>query len=275
MFRKGIAILLILGMVTLTGCASKVGVKTDEPKTDEPAGSVIQGVSAVLTSISEEHDSKNDFSMMDADVVIKNGSDTGIMYVRGKIFLYDSKGDVMFEYPFTFNGQDTPIAPGEEKKLDILFRLPGAGGVKQASVIVIETKDETEMPPKHVPQQGEYLYQALNNEYINNMGTNRPVKITVIIDHGGDRSYAVYENSPELDDMIINFMKIRIGEESFTFVTYNYNSVVLEFSDGTEASVSLNLVDLEVNIYGTMRLFKLTDMGDFWSHASQDAVYPE
>ena len=87
MFRKGIAILLVLAMATLTGCASKVDVKTDGPKTDEPSGSVIQGVSAVIASISEEHDSKNDFSMMDADVVIKNDSDTGIMYVRGKIFL--------------------------------------------------------------------------------------------------------------------------------------------------------------------------------------------
>ncbi|MBO4360289.1 MAG: hypothetical protein J5822_05370 [Eubacteriaceae bacterium] len=275
MFRKGTAILLAIAVMTLTGCASKVDVKTDEPKTDEPVGKITQGVTAVLTNITEDHDSKYDYSMMDATVVIKNDSDIGIMSVHGKIFLYDAKGDVMFEYPFSFNGQDTPIAPGEERELSYLFRLPGQGGVKQASVIIIETKDEIELPPKHVPQQGEYLYQAVNNEYINNMGVNRPVKLTVIIDHGGDRSYAVYDSSPELDEMIIRFMKIKIGEESYTFVTDNYNSVVLEFADGTEASVSLNLTDLEVNIYGAMRLFKLTDMGEFWTKATQDAVYPQ
>lgn len=275
MLRKGTAILLIICMITLTGCASKVDVKTDDPKTDEPVGKVETGVSAVLTSINEDHDSKNDFSLMSADVLIKNDSDIGIMSVRGKIFLYDANGDVMYEYPFSFNGQDTPIAPGGEKSISLLFRLPGQGGVKQASVIIIETKDEVELPPKHVPQQGEYLYQAVNNDYINNMGNNRPVKITVIIDHGGDRSFAVYDSSPDLDDMIINFMKIKIGEESYSFVTDNYNSVVFEFADGTEASISLNLTDLEISIYGTMRLFKLTDLGDFWKKATEDAVYPQ
>ena len=103
---------------------------------------------------------------------------------------------------------------------------------EKISIEVLEIKDTSEVKPLHVPQKGEYLYEALNNEHINNIKNERPTAIHIVIDHMGAQEIADVTDEETLDALISEFVKIKIANETNEFVTDNYNGVGFEFADG-------------------------------------------
>lgn len=130
---------------------------------------------------------------------------------------------------------------------------------------ILSVKTAEELPPVHVPKAGEYLYQALDNEHVQNITGEMPVMFDLWIDRGGARSEGEITDPDTIRSLVDAFIKIRIREETDEFVTDNYNGFSMTFADGEQYSVSLNLYNLEYNIYGTYHIYRLGDFAEFWN----------
>jgi hypothetical protein len=136
-------------------------------------------------------------------------------------------------------------------------------------------KEKPENDPKPVeqttPEKGEYLYKAMGNDLLAGIDENKPVRLTVGIDHMGDVREAVFEGE-DLDKALEYFKQIQIGDETDESVTDNYNYIILEWDDGSQYAISLNLYNLEMSIDGQPRLFELESLGPLMSLAEEKAV---
>lgn len=130
--------------------------------------------------------------------------------------------------------------------------------------IVTENKTTEELPPLHVPEEGEYLYQALNNEALKTLPENLPVRITVHVDRMGYGQEAVFEKGRGLEEAVDAFLQIRVGPDGAPMVTDNYNWFLFEWEDGTSCMIRLNLYCLEYYVNGLYHSYYLTDAEDFW-----------
>jgi len=273
--KKAVCILMVcISLLSLFGC----GKKKDEPVTSEPVPTegkveprIIEGVTVTPGEPVNEKNEKTGIYTFTLPVTIHNGTDVGIMSVRFTIDIFDGEGEAIDSFSYSFNGQDTPIAPGEDRVIEYSRRI-GEVPAAKVTVTIESTADENELPPVKLPKKGEYLYKALSNSLINHMDEKLPVSIKVYIDHGGAREVAAYTSEDDVKLMSGYFMKILVGDETNEFVTDNYNWIVFEFGDGTTAAVSLNLYNLEINCYGTFHIYTLEGLGDFWRKAQEDAV---
>ena len=126
-----------------------------------------------------------------------------------------------------------------------------------------------EMFPIHVPQEGEYLYQAMASEHLNNLPEEEPVRITVHIDQMGYGREAIFGEESGLAEAIHTFLKIKVGPDDAPMVTDNYNWIRFEWEDGSDYMIRLNLYALEYTIDDKYHSYHLTDDKDFW-----ELVYP-
>lgn len=121
-----------------------------------------------------------------------------------------------------------------------------------------------EKPPVHIPQEGEFLYQAMDSEYLNRLPENAPVRITAHIDQMGYGREAVFTEDCGLTEAIEAFLKIKVGADDAPMVTDNYNWILFEWEDETTCLIRINLDALECYIDGRYYSYYLEDDGEFW-----------
>ncbi len=210
-------------------------------------------------------------------VRIENDAGEGVMEVRFNLICLDNKGNELESFHCSYNGQDRAIASGETVSYDVRgFQKVLDGEAAAMSVRVTDWKSETEMPPVHLPQPGERLREALSDEHFAHMDETPPVRLTVRIDRGGWLREAVFEEPKDLARALAAFDEIRVGEETYSFVTDNYNGIILDWPDGKSTYISLNLYTLEVFVYRQEHMYTLEGLGTLLSLASdrlEDVTY--
>ena len=127
-----------------------------------------------------------------------------------------------------------------------------------------ESSKTAEAAPVHIPEEGEYLYQALDSEHLNNLPEEEPIRITVHIDQMGYGREAVFEEESGLAEALEAFLKIKVGADDAPMVTDNYNWIWFEWEDEAEYLIRLNLDALELYIDGRYYSYYLADDSDFW-----------
>ena len=195
---------------------------------------------------------------------IKNTGQENLMEVSYQVDFKDENGNVIKTVSPKWCGEDVPLYPnsttrhyyGFQDKFD--GKEPITTEVKE-----IKIKTDKEIPPIHLPQPREYWYKAINNNYVNNIKENHPTKIKVIIDHMGAQDIFETEDAEKINDLVDAFAKIKIAQETQTWVTDNYNWICFTFSDGTEINLSLNLYNYEMFSYGTTHLYELESLNEF------------
>ena len=130
-------------------------------------------------------------------------------------------------------------------------------------------KTTEEAHPIHLPQEGEYLYQAMASEHLNALPEEEPVRITVHIDQMGYGREAAFEEKSGLEEVIEAFLKIKVGPDNAPMVTDNYNWIRFEWEDGSDTMIRLNLYALEYYTDGRYHSYYLAYDKDFW-----ELVYP-
>ena len=221
-------------------------------------------IEAKVTNANYKYNDKTGSVIFQIDTELKNNSETGIMEIKYRLHFLDKNGEEMETATGVFNGQDTPLAPGksishyrggqfaaENKPNDIRFE-------------VLSALTEEEMPPIYLPKAGDYVYRVLNNKNLENIKEEPPAAVKLWIDHGGARDEALLETPEEIASFVDAFTKVRILEETNVWVTDNYNGVSMEFPNGDYLWISLNLNNLEYEVYGSWHVYELTDDEDFW-----------
>lgn len=204
---------------------------------------------------------------------IENTTDQGIMQVVYTFTLIDENGEEYRSFSEIYDGGDTAIAPHEKIEFSHDGIRWGKQSVPAAVKIGIKTvKTETDLPAEHVPKKGEYLYQALGDEKLSKIKEEPPVELGFHIDEGGYGRTATFKEGADLDKAVELFCKIQIGEESGEWVTDNYNWISFTWKDGTYTVIRLNLHNLEWFIHKIPRSWKLDQLSDFWSYASDYLV---
>ena len=200
---------------------------------------------------------------------IENNSEEGIMKVVYTFGLIDDKGEEFRSFGEVYDGEDTSLPPHEKIEFSHEGIRWGPQSVPAAVRIGISSvKTETQLPPVHIPQPGEYLYEALGDENLAKIKEKPPVEISFHIDQGGYGRTARFSEGEALEKAIELFCAIKIGEESGEWVTDNYNWIGLMWNDGSYSGISLNLNNLEYIIHSTPHTYRLENLDAFWSYAS-------
>ena len=199
---------------------------------------------------------------------IENGTDEGIMRVIYTFALMDETGEEFRSFGEVYDEETQAIPPHTAIEFSHEGIKWGKQSVPASVKIGISSVDtETELPPTHIPQTGEFLYRTLNNEKLAKIKEDPPVKLSFHIDQGGYGRTAEFEKGKTLDEALELFCGIRIGGESGEWVTDNYNWISLEWEDGTRIFISLNLNKLEYSVHSNIHTFTLEDLEPFWLYA--------
>ena len=226
------------------------------------------GVTVTLTKATAQKNDKNGFSYTFSGT-IENNSDEGIMQVIYTFALIDENGEKFRSFGIAYDGEDTALAPHAAIDFfhdDIRWgkqSIPAAVEIGISSV-----KTETELPPEHVPEEGEYLYQALGDEKLAKIKEEPPVELTFHVDQGGYGRTATFTEGEALDKAVELFCEIRIGEEAGQWVTDNYNGIGLSWADGSYTGISLNLDNLEYWVHSNIHTYELENLDEFWSYCA-------
>lgn len=191
-----------------------------------------------------------------------NTTDTEVMYIKYKLSFQNDKGEELFAMHPAWKGQENPLADGRMEKDELHIQEPNKAS--RIEVKIVEVKDSGQIAPIHVPEKGEYLYQALNNENLNNIKEVHPTRIKIVIDHMGARNIADIDDEETISALVDAFIKVKIGNDGGMWVTDNYNGIEFTFADGSRYYLSLNLVNLEYSVNGVNHIYELEDFGEFW-----------
>ncbi len=201
---------------------------------------------------------------------IENNSDEGIMQVIYTFALIDEDGEEYRSFGHVYDGEDEALPPGGLVEFSLDDVRWGLQSIPASVEIGISTvKTESELPPVHVPETGEYLYRALGDEKLSNIKKEPPVELSFHVDQGGYGRTAVFKKGKELDKALELFCKIKIGEESREWVTDNYNWISLKWADGSETGISLNLRNLEYSAHSNTHTFELKNLDEFWTYCAK------
>ena len=232
-----------------------------------------QKVEAAVASDEYRYNEKTHSVIFQIDTELTNNSDASLMEIEYRIHLLDDNGEEMDHATPKFNGQDTPLKPGDST---VHYR----GGQFKSDVIpsgisyeILNVKTDEEMPPIHVPKAGELVYQALSDPNLQNILEEPPVSVELWIDHGGARDEGILENPEDIAEFVEAFTKVRIESENCEWVTDKYNGLCMTFANGETYWISLLLHNMEYNIYGEWHIYKLTDAENFWK-IMYDRTYP-
>ncbi|MBQ8955243.1 MAG: hypothetical protein IJ048_14145, partial [Clostridia bacterium] len=243
-----------------------------EVRTLEIIGSpaALGGVIATLDKAAAETNPETGGFTYTLTGTLENNSDEGIMQVIYTFALIDENGEEFRSFAIVYDGEDTAIPP--RTKID--FNHDDVKWGKQSIPAVVEigissVKTETELPPVHVPQTGEYLYQALGDEKLANIREEPPVELSFHVDQGGYGRTATFKKGGALDKAIELFCAIKIGEESGEWVTDNYNGIEFVWEDGSYTGISLNLSNLEYWAHSILHTYELENLDAFWSYCAE------
>ncbi len=200
---------------------------------------------------------------------LENNSDEGIMQVIYTFSLIDENGEEFRSFGEVYDGMDSAMPP--HSRID--FTHDGIKWGKQSvpaavKIGIASVKTETELPPAHVPEPGEYLYQALGDEKLANIREEKPVELSFHVDQGGYGRTAAFRAGEALDRAIELFCAIRVGPESGEWVTDNYNWIAFTWRDGSHTGISLNLNNLEYFVHSTPHTCGLDNLDAFWSYCA-------
>ena len=219
---------------------------------------------------------KTGVSVVIPDVVIRNESDSDIMEVYYEMTFFDRNGENIGSKKM-FYLDEIPIPMGESvESSNSRFVVELSEKAEQAEIAITGYKTTEEMPPIHIPQEGEYLYQAMDCENLNELPDKMPVEVTVNIDQMGYQRRATFTEGNGLEEAVEAFLKIKIGPDDAPMVTDNYNWFLFKWEDGTGYMIRLNLDAMEYNVYGREHSYYLEDAEDFWRLAYsnlEDAKY--
>lgn len=191
-----------------------------------------------------------------------NTSDREVMYIKYRLSFLDKDGTELFAMHPAWKGQDQPLVAGVTGKDEMHIQDPKKAD--RIEVEIVEVKDIAQIPAVHVPQFGEYLYEALDNENLNSLKEDLPVGIKIIIDHMGAQAVADVSDEETISTLVDAFCKVKIGNDGGMWVTDNYNGIEFTFKDGSKYYLSLNLVNLEYRVNGVEHIYELTDFEQFW-----------
>ena len=200
---------------------------------------------------------------------IENNSDEGIMQVIYTFALLDENGEEFRSFGEVYDGEDTAIPPHSAITFshdDIRWGPQSVPAAVSFGISSVAT--ETELPPAHIPQEGEYLYQALGDEKLANIREEPPVELSFHVDQGGYGRTATFKTGEALGEAVERFCDIKIGAESGEWVTDNYNWITLTWADGSYTGISLNLSNLEYFVHSTIHTYELENLDEFWSFAA-------
>ena len=263
--NKIIIAITIISLASLTtSCAAKSlkGVSSDNEE-----------IEASIKGTFEQKGSRKDNYLIDLDITLKNISDKEIMKVVYQLDFYDKEQNLLFTINPAWNGIDTPLYHGESITFDYAFQEYTDSKPASVTITVTDVLDSVEVPPVHLPQPGEYLYEAINNDHIKNIKNDLPTRIEIVIDHGGDLETAVIEDKETIQKIVDAFTQVKIDAETEEWVTDNYNSIVFTFADSSNAYISLNLKNLEINVYNQVHIYTLENLSSLWSIMNELADY--
>ncbi len=256
--------LILVSVLTLAGCA---GFRASE------ASSELNGVRVRIASLKTEQNRNISRTVFRPSVEIENNSSENIMSVSYTLVSLDGDGNRLNTYSFTWNGQDTPLKPGEKTVHEQGFQDETDDRAETMAIEISDFKTDIDVPPVHLPQQGERLCDAVGGEKLHRITDELPVSLTVIQDRGGERMIADVTDHEKISRLVELFAEIRIGEETGEMVTDNYNSISFTFADGTEEHISINLRSLELWVYGNPHVYGLENLSEFWQAAMEYAEY--
>ena len=195
---------------------------------------------------------------------LTNHSEQEVMEIRYQFRFFDHAGTEMFSGQGRYNGQDMPVQPGETVISEQSGRIELEKEPASWKFQVLEVCSSEEIPPIHLPQEGELLAEALSDVHFENITEEHPVKIEIWIDRMGDLSEAAITDEETIEKVTDAFSKIRIGKQTYEVVTDNYNGLRFCFEDGTETVISLNYRNLEYPVYHGYRYHELENFEAFW-----------
>ena len=200
---------------------------------------------------------------------IENNSEEGIMQVTYVLSLYDSDGNQYHSYTVVYDGESEAIPPHTKIEFSHDNLRWGPQSVPASvSVDIKAVKTETELPPAHIPQTGEFLYKALGNEKLADIKSNPPTELSFHVDQGGYGRTATFRKGESLDRAVELFCDIQIGDETGEWVTDNYNWICLTWEDSSVVYISLNLRNLEYFVHSVPHMYHLEHLNEFWSYAA-------
>lgn len=256
MIRKLFSV--FLGLALLVGCdQEQIDLSADE----------MDGVKFELTSLATETDEESGDTYSQITFDITNHSQIEIMQIDYVMTLKDAEGNAMQTIDSFYNGADVPIQP-EEIRIGS-YRFDQELEDKPASIDVSMKKiySREEMPPMHLPQAGESLYQALNSAYLQNMEAESPTSVTLNVDDKGQVTGYTVTDPGMIREAVNAFMRIKVGPECETDVTTQHpESILFTFADGTQEVIYLHKDNVEVNVYGQMRYYELNDLDEFLNY---------
>ena len=201
---------------------------------------------------------------------IENNTDEGIMKVIYSFSLYDEEGEEFRSFALVYDGVTEAIPPHTTIEFSHDGIKWGAQSVPSAVAIGLgSVQTETELPPVHLPETGDALYEALGDERLAKIREEPPVEMSFHIDQGGYGRTAVFGPGEELQKAVELFCEIRIGEETGEWVTDNYNWIGFTWEDGSRTFISLNLYNLEFFAHSTSFMYRLQNLGEFWAYAEE------
>ena len=249
-------IMVIISLLMLSACAGKdISVIGNEGK---------DGISLVF-EISKEKQ-KNGSIVYDYVCTFTNDSDQDIAEISYEIELMDKNGNKLFSSSNKWIGEDTPLKAGETVKTEGSFQYNSEAD--QATGRIIAAVPVGEAVEVSLPQAGDLLYQAYDSAAINNILTDRPQKVEIVIDHMGAQVVTVIEGA-DLDKFLEVFTKVKVLGENNIFVTDNYNAIVFYFKDGQIVRMPFILYSLEIMADGREHLYTLENGEALWAFAQK------
>ena len=259
--RITVLLLTAVLLLTLAGCSPSLKIE-GSPASKDNVTVTLEKATAVKKSDPDRYEYA--FSG-----IIENNSDEGVMKVVYSLSLRDKNGEEFRAFSGVYDGEDTAIPPHSKVEFSLDGARWGAQDVPASVAVgVSSVSTETQLPPVRLPQPGDYLYLALNDEKLANIKEKPPVEFSFYVDQGGYGRTATFRTGPLLDRAVELFCNIRVGEETGEYVTDNYNWIGFVWEDGTESSVSLNLKNLEYSAHNMPHIYALKDLDEFWNYAS-------
>lgn len=254
--KKGTVLLVIMMMLlTLFGCSGSLKIKEGEKDSDL--------VDARIISATTKKNENTGFTVVNTKVELTGRSEIALMSIHGTYHFLNDEGEEVGTVGFYYIGVDDPLEKDETVTTEYGFQNRFEDDVKQVYLEITEVKNIEELPPKHLPQTGEYLYEALNSEKINSIKEVLPVKITYIQDQSGFRTYYTVEDPESIEKAVALFTSIKIKDETNEVYTDNYNGIHFVWPDETESYVSINMRNLEVSVYNQYHYYKMEGLAAF------------
>ncbi len=256
--KKLLSILLALGTLTaMLGCRNKPAVTEGEK----------DGVRVTLENVSYKKMNARDTLVL-MDVTVDNGTKKDLSEVFFAADYLDEKGNLIASGLHFYSEDEAVPAGGSAKKEESRFVMEFGGKTPSSvNVRVTSVKTTEERPLMHVPEQGEYLYQAMSDEKLANIRKEPPKEMEIGIDQMGYLRTAVFTAEDGLEEAVNLFTEIKIGSPDAPDVTDNYNYILFTWKDGSKSIIHIDLNVLTCEINGRYRTYDLENLGPLFALA--------